>query len=82
MGVGGEGESGWRGGDDGAVLDEEFGDGEGVGGFGVGGVGGVVLIVVVDVGDSGVGGGGGGVGGGRSSGIGSSESEENGMGVP
>lgn len=71
MCVGGKGESGRRRGNDGAVLDEEFGDGEGVGG----------VLVGVDVGGSGVWGGGGGVGRGRSSRVGSSESEEDGMGI-
>lgn len=79
MCVGGEGKSGEGRGDDGAVLDEEFGDGEGVGGFLV--IGGVVVVIVVLVVEVVSGAGRGRGGGGRGSGVGGSEGEEDGVGV-
>ena len=67
-------ESGERGGDDGAVLDQQFGDGEGVDGF--------IIIIILAVGGAGGGERGGSSGKGRGGGVRGGEGEEDGVGVP
>ncbi len=72
MRICGKWKSGERGGDDSAVLDQQFGDGEGVDGF---------VINYLAVGGAGRGERGGSGGGGMGCGVGGSEGEEDGVGV-